>query len=67
MIPDRTVHTPRHPAEPPEVRDDGQGDGGKDDVLRAFAYAFRPEDEVVEEVCEHEDGEVEGWELLGRR
>ena len=49
--------------EPPEAGDDRADADAEDDALRAGREAAGGEDEVVEEVREHEDGEVEGWEL----
>ena len=53
--------------EPPEAGDDRADADAEDDALRAGREAAGGEDEVVEEVREHEDGEVEGWELWGRK
>ena len=64
MIPYRSVHTPCHPAEPPEVRNDDQADNSENDVLHALRYTFWSEDEVVEDVAGHEDCEVERWKVV---
>ena len=64
MIPYRSIHAPRHTAEPPEVRDDDQADDSEDDILRALSYTFWSEDEVIEDVAGHENGEVERWEVV---
>jgi len=36
----------------------------KDDVFRFFRKPFRREEEMVEEVSEHQDGEIQSWEVV---
>jgi len=49
--------------EPPETRDDREDEGAEGDVLRAVAKTMSTEDELVDHVAGHEDGEVKGGEL----
>jgi len=39
----------------------------EDDVLRFLRIPFSGKEEVVEEVSEHQDGEIQSWKLRGRR
>ena len=67
MVVDGAVDPEGDALEPPEAGEDGEHACAKHDALRAVREAAGGEDEVVEEVREHEDGEIEGWELWGRR
>ena len=64
MVIDRTADAPCDATEPPEVGDDGKHDEAKDDRFCAFGQTPGREDEVVEHVGSHEDGEVERRELV---
>ena len=37
----------------------------EDDVFRFFRIQFGGEEEMIEEVGEHQNGEIQGWELRG--
>lgn len=39
----------------------------EDDVLRFFRIPLSGKDEVIEEVSQHQNGEIQGWELRGHR
>lgn len=64
MVIDRAINAPRDAAEPPEIGDDGKGDEGKDDRLRALCEAPGRKDKVVDHVRGHKDGKVERRELV---
>ena len=63
MLVDRTVDAPRDTAEPPEGADDGEDGDAEDDLFCAIGETAGGEDEVIQEVSKHQDGEVEGREL----
>lgn len=63
MIIDRPINPERHTLEPPEREHDRARANSKDDPLRPFTQAARGEYEVIDEMCEHQDGKVERWKL----
>ena len=63
MVVDGAVDTERDALEPPEAGDDDEDAYTKDDLFCAVGEAAGGEDEVVEEMREHQDGEVQGREL----
>ena len=67
MLVDGAVDAERDALEPPEGGQDDECGDSECDLLCALREAAGGEDEVVEEVREHQDGEVEGWELRRRR
>ena len=64
MLVDGAIDTERDALEPPETGENGEDTDAEDDALRADGEPAGGKDEVVEEMGEHEDREVEGWELL---
>ena len=63
VLVDGTVDAPRDTTEPPEGADDGEDGDAEDDLFCAVGETAGGEDEVIQEVAEHQDGEVEGREL----
>jgi len=63
MFEDGSVDPEGHAFEPPEGSDDGTGANPECDTLGCESDAARSEDEVVEHMSEHQDSEIEGWEL----
>ena len=63
MVVDGAVDAEGDALEPPEAGEDGEHACTEDDALRAVREAAGGEDEVVEEVREHEHREVECREL----
>jgi hypothetical protein len=61
---DRSVDPEADALEPPERRDDRARKEREEGVLGPGREPTRGEDEVVEEVADHEDGEPEGWEVV---
>jgi len=39
----------------------------EDDVLRFFRIPLSGKEEMIEEVSQHQNGEIQGWELRGHR
>lgn len=64
MVIDGPINPERHALEPPEREHDRAGADSKDDPFRSFAQSAGGEHEVVDQVGEHEDGEVECRELI---
>ena len=64
MSVDLTADAPCDTAEPPEVGHDGEHDDTKGDRFCALRETPGREDEVIEHVGCHEDGKVEGRELI---
>lgn len=63
MIVDGTIDTERDPFEPPEDTDDEGYAYTEDDLFCAVRKAARSEDKVIEDMCKHQHGEVQGREL----
>ncbi len=63
MIPDRTVNAEGQTFKPPEAAKDEEEADSEGYPLCFLCEPSRREDEVVEEMGQHEDGEVECWEL----
>ena len=63
MLQNRTVDPERDAFEPPEGKQDGASADPECDAFRHCCEAARGENEVVEDVSEHQDGKVERWKL----
>ncbi len=66
MVADGAVDAPRDTPEPPEGADDDERADTEDNLFCADGKTARGEDEVVEDMCEHQDGEVEGRKLQAK-
>ena len=66
MVVDGAVDTERDALEPPEIAEDDKHADTEDDLFCAIREAAGCEDEVVEEMREHQDGEVECGQLYTR-
>ena len=66
MVVDRSLDAPRDTLEPPEGTDDDEHADSEDDLFCAGSETARGEHEVIEEMREHQDGEVERWELRAK-
>ena len=71
MVVDGAVDPEGDALEPPEAGEDSEHACAEDDALRAVREAAGGEDEVVEEVCEHEHREVKRrklrWKTMSAR
>ncbi|KAG6853661.1 hypothetical protein C0991_002553, partial [Blastosporella zonata] len=63
VLVDRTLDTERQTFEPPESAEDDTRDHAEHDPLRLGCVATGREHEVVKHVREHQDGEIQSWEL----
>lgn len=66
MFVDRAFDSEREPLKPPEGEYNRAGADAEDDRFRFSCVSARREDEVVQEMSQHEDGEVQRWKLQTR-
>lgn len=57
------VDAERNPAEPPEVAHNENDEDAEDRPLRGLGQSTSAEEEVIREMCEHEDSEVKSGKL----